>query len=170
VLVAVVSRLRLSQREIGILAAVCLLIALVGVLIAVAAANGDDGDTTTTTSTSTSTTSTSTSTSTSTTSTSTSTTSTTLPPEDEDPVTTQVRAAVEARLPGQGHLVTDTDVNLIHNLKVDTTLNNGQDSTPTALEICRAGQDAGFTDVEVRSERGKNLASTGVLDNTCRRR
>jgi cytoskeletal protein RodZ len=167
----VVSRLRLSQREIVILAGVCLLIALVGVLIAVVSATGDDDTAaTTTTTTSSSTSTSSSSTSTSSTSTSTSTTSTTVPPEDEDPVTTQVRAAVEARLPGQGDLVTDTDVNLIHNLKIDTTLNNGADSTPTALEICRAGQDAGFTDVEVRSERGKNLASTGVLDNTCRRR
>src|SRR5262249_52443957 len=136
-------------------------IAAVGVLIALASSQ-DDGDPSGVLaplpSTSTSTTI------------ATTTTSTTPPHPEDDDLTAQVRAAVEAAHPGDGELITDTNGNLLGNLKIDTTLGNGRDSVPTAVRICQTGQQVGYVDVAVRSRNGHDLVSTGIFDNTCRRR
>lgn len=155
-----------THVEVRVLVAICAALAVVGALLVVVAATKDDDPVAATSTTSTvrpTTTSSSTSTSTSTT--------TTLPPIDSGAdarLTGRVRDAVEAALPGGRALVTGASTNLLGNLKIDTTLGRSRTDAQHAFTICQAGKSLGYADVEVRSERGSNLASTGVFDNSCK--
>lgn len=150
----------LGPTEIGVLVVLAVLLAVIGIVVAALAADDDGSSVVASTSTTARPTTTS------------STTTTTAPAIDrgaDATLTAQVRGAVDEAEPGTGNVVSGVYLNLLGNMKIDTNLANSRASADRALVICQVGKSLGYTDVEVRGANGKDLASTGLLDNRCRR-